>query len=87
MKNIIALTDSLSPGKYCDLGLTLGLKLATIEKIEADYPMCGRRLKQISQAWIDCNASVCPSERWKTLAQALVDINENKLAEKIVTLH
>ena len=41
MKNIIALTDSLSPYKYCDLGITLGLKLATIENIEADFPMCG----------------------------------------------
>ena len=84
MRNIIALTDSLSPGKYCNLGLALGLTLVTIEKIEADHPMSGRRLKQIMQAWIDHCTSASTSEKWKILAQALVDIKEKRLADKIV---
>ena len=87
MRNIIALTNSLSPGKYCDLGLALGLTLVTIEKIEADHPMSDRRLKQIIQAWIDRCTAVSLSEKWKTFAQALVDIEEKRLADKIVILH
>ena len=86
-KNVIAVfTNELSPGKYCQLGLALELTLTTIEKIEADYPFCGRRIVGISQAWID-QCTSCPSEKWKTLAQALVDIKEITLAEKIVILH
>ena len=88
MKNTIAVvTDDLNPDKYCDLGLTLGLKLTTIQKIEADYQKCGRHLIEIMQAWIDHCTSVSPSEKWKTFAQALVDIKEKGLAEKIVILH
>ena len=87
VRNITALTDSLSPGKYCDLGLALGLTLVTIEKIEADHPMSGRRMKQIIQAWIDRCIAVSLSEKWKTFARALVDIKEERLADKIVILH
>ena len=87
VRNIIALTDSLSPGKYCDLGLALGLTLVIIKKIEVDHPMNGRHLKQIIQAWIDCCTSVSPSEKWKTFAQVFVDIKEERLADKIVILH
>ena len=88
VKNAIAVvTADLNPDKYSHLGLTLGLKLTTIQKIEADYCMCGRRLMEIMQAWIDRSTSVNPSEKWKTFAQALVDIKEKRLAEKIVFLH
>ena len=88
VKNTIAvITDDLNPDKYSHLGLTLGLKLTTIQKIETDYRMCGRHLMEIMQAWIDRCASESPSEKWKTLAQALVDIKEKQLAEKIVILY
>ena len=77
VKNTIALvSDDLNPDKYSHLGLTLGLKLTTIQKIEADYFMSGRRLKQIMKVWIDRSTSLSSSEKWKTLAQALVDIEE-----------
>ena len=51
MENTIAVfTDDQSPDKYFHLGLTLGLKLTIIQKIEADYCMCGRQLIEIIQA-------------------------------------
>ena len=88
VKNTIAVvTDDLNPDKYSHLGLTLGLTLTIIQKIEADYRKCGRHLMEIMQAWIDCCTSVSPSEKWKTFAQALVDNNEKRLAEKIVIFH
>ena len=87
VRNTIAFTDNLSPGKYCDLGLALGLTLVTIEKIEADHSMSGRRLKQIMQAWIDRCTAVSQSEKWKTFAQALVNVQEERLADKIAILH
>ena len=87
VKNTIAVViDDLNPDKYSHLGLTLGLKLTTIRNIEADYGTSGRHLMEIIQAWIDCSTSLSSSEKWKTLAQALVDIKETRLAEKIVIL-
>ena len=65
----------------------MGLTLTTIQKIKADYGMCGQCLLEIMKAWIDRSTSVSPSEKWKTFAQALVDIKEKRLAEKIVFLH
>ena len=87
VKNTFAVVrDDLNPDKYSHLGLTLGLTLATIKRIEANYSMRDRRLMEIIQAWIDRSTSVNPSVKWKTLAQALVDIEEKRLAEKIVFL-
>ena len=78
-----ALTKDLPPDRYCDLGLTLGLELVEIQKIE-DYPRdCNRHLLEIIQYWIDLSGSAS----WKTLADKLMEMDEDTLAHKIHSLH
>ena len=79
-----ALTKDLPPDRYCDLGLTLGLELVEIQKIEKDYPRdCNRHLLEIIQRWIDLSGSAS----WKTLTHKLMEMDEDTLANKIHTLH
>ena len=70
------------------LGLALGLLYSTIKKIDEDQRgKTDKCLMEMIAAWLQRQDNVCKNgdPSWLVLRAALVNIDENELADKIIT--
>ena len=70
------------------LGLALGLLYSTIKKIDEDKRgKTDKCLMEMIAAWLQRQDNVCKNgdPSWVVLRTALVNIDENELADKIIT--
>ena len=78
MKTVL---KDLSPLKYLDLGLELGIKKSDVVKFERSHPNDPKRvLTEIIDQWL-CNN---PDHSWDALRAALKAIDEKTLAHNIL---
>ena len=69
-----------------DIGIHLGIKKNTLDKIRADFSKCDKRLSELLAVWLRRNTLNHPLPSWKNLCIALSKIDRSR-AEKIGSEH
>ena len=72
------------PNSYWkELGRQLGLDDATLDDIDEEYGTLKKRFKKCMHTWLKRGDSEKQVKTWKTLADALDRMGQQKVAEKI----
>ena len=73
-------TVPIEPAQWYTLGLTLGLEEEVLNSIEVDQPYKHPKCKRaMFRKWLESN----PTASWNDLIKALVQIEEEGIAEKV----
>ncbi len=78
--NIKTALNNLSPNKYLDLAMALGLDKKDYEVYEYDYT---RDSNRVLTEIVDCWKKQTPKGSWEDLKRALEEIDEQTIASQI----